>query len=209
MIAFLFQNGVWRWNFFGCQCIKSLNISRCVIQCACNAIQIRSFPKAWVSQRLEQYFSDRHTKRKPPQDTSNNEPLSSIGSPTVIDDPQRTQPTTIRIDQVPRRIHEPHPALHPRITIQKPFDALDEIRRAPTRDTQLCDPQRSVSSRGIRLSDIALESRDVPSVAVPVDGHGIDRAAGALREERFEIGQSHGGTLPVCHGRCAEFHGPR
>lgn len=124
-------------------------------------------------------------------------------SPTIIDDPQRTQATTIRIDQIPRRIHKPRPALHPRITVQKPFHALDKIRRAPTRDTQLCDPQRSVSTRGIRLSDIILEARDIPTVAVPVDGHEIDRAAGALREKRLEIGQAHGGTLPVRHGRCA------
>ena len=115
----------------------------------------------------------------------------------IVHFPQRTQLRPIRFDEIARGIHEERIPRHHLIHIHPLRDRLKEIldvRRAPARGSELCDPQRLVPHRCKRLGDMRLEASNVRRGAVPVDGEEVEMAVRARGHEVLEIGQAHGSS---------------
>ena len=128
----------------------------------------------------------------------------------IVHNPQITQPSPISIDQIPRLIHEPRISLHHMRSIHPLHRRLQEslrLRSTPAGGPKLRNPQWSMSSQPIRLSNMVFEIARVCGITIPVDWHEIDVAIVALFEERFEPCQSHY-TLAVRYGGCTQSYCP-
>ena len=114
----------------------------------------------------------------------------------IVNLPLRTQPTPILLDQKPGPIIKIRIPLDIRHGVQPRQrhlqEPLDLRVAAPRRiDPELRDPDRLLRDV-VRELDVVLQVAEGVDVAVPVDGHEVDGAVGAVAHELAEPGQAAG-----------------